>query len=216
MPLVQTQAPSIEPITLAQAKSHMRVDADLTSDDALITLLITAARVYAETYTQRSFITQKWRLVMDCFPGGSLVPGTYFGAGVPYSNPRNALLFPQGPVQSVDSIVYLDMSGTQQTVSAPGLPDYAIDLSGPVPRMAPGFGKIWPIPLPQIGSVQVNFTAGYGDTADKVPAGICQWLLLRVGTLYENREEVALMNRGKVEPLPYVDTLLDPYTVRWA
>jgi uncharacterized phiE125 gp8 family phage protein len=191
MAAVRTQDPAVEPISLDDAKNHMRVDPDMTDDDALIGLLITSARLYAESQTGRSFITQKWRLVMDCFP--------------------QFVQFEFGPVQSVDSIVYTDMAGVQQTITAPAAPNYAIDLSGVLPRMTPGFGRIWPIPLPQIGSVQVNYTAGYGATPADVPAGIRQWLLLRVGTLYENREEVAILTRGKVEPLPYVDALLDPY-----
>lgn len=36
--------------------------------DALITMLIAAARQYAEQLTKTSFITQQWSLVMDAFP----------------------------------------------------------------------------------------------------------------------------------------------------
>jgi len=46
-----------------------------------------------------------------------------------------------------------------------------------------------------------------------VPKGIVSWMLLRLGSIYQNREEVALLNRGKIEALPYVDGLLDPYRV---
>jgi uncharacterized phiE125 gp8 family phage protein len=44
-----------------------------------------------------------------------------------------------------------------------------------------------------------------------VPDGIRSWMLLRVGTLYENREEIAILTKGKAEQLPYVNALLDPY-----
>lgn len=40
-------------------------------------------------------------------------------------------------------------------------------------------------------------------------------MLLRLGALYENREEVSAMRQGKIEPLPYVDRLLDAYRVIW-
>ncbi|WP_439891598.1 head-tail connector protein [Ralstonia sp. 25C] len=46
-----------------------------------------------------------------------------------------------------------------------------------------------------------------------VPEGIRNWILIRVGSLYENREEVAILNRGKVEELPFIDGLLDPYRI---
>lgn len=204
MPLLQTQAPSTEPVTLAEAKNHLRVDYD--DDDLLIAMLIGAARRYAETYTARSFITQKWRLVLDSFPGPSLIGVPY---GVPYSLPAHAILLERGIVQSIDSITYTAMDGTTQTMPSA---NYVADLSGALARITPVFGQIWPIPLPQIGSVRVDYTAGYG-VASEVPEGIKQWILMRINTLYENREEVAILSRGKVDPLPFVDCLLDPYRV---
>jgi uncharacterized phiE125 gp8 family phage protein len=127
-------------------------------------------------------------------------------AGVPFSLPGHAILLNKSPVQSVTSIKYLDMSGVQQTMPPT---DYVVDTSTEPARITPVFGKIWPISLPQIGSVEITFIAGYSA----VPEGIKSWIKLRVASLFENREEVALMNRGKVELLPYVDGLLDPYRV---
>lgn len=207
MPLIQTVAPSEEPVSLVDAKNHLRVDTDLTQDDVLINLLIGAARRYAEMYCNRSFITQQWRLVLDSFPGNAMY-GVPFG--ITFSLPGNAILIERGPVQSLDSIIYTAMDGAEVTMPAA---DRIAELSGGLARVTPRFGKIWPIPLPQIGAVKVNFTAGYGAMASDVPEGIRQWILLRVSSLYENREEVAVMQRGNVSPLPYVDGLLDPYRV---
>ena len=207
MPLIQTVAPSEEPVSLVDAKNHLRVDTDLTQDDVLINLLIGAARRYAEMYCNRSFITQQWRLVLDSFPGNAMY-GVPFG--ITFSLPGNAILIERGPVQSLDSITYTAMDGTEAAMPAA---DWIAELSGGLARVTPRFGKIWPIPLPQIGAVKVNFTAGYGAMASDVPEGIRQWILLRVSSLYENREEVAVMQRGNVSPLPYVDGLLDPYRV---
>jgi len=207
MPIVQTVAPAAEPITRAEAKLHLRLDDDLTADDALIDTLISAARAYAEAYCGRSFITQQWRLVLDTFPSPQS-----FGVpwGQPWSIPPQAIQLERGPVQSVESVRYLDMGGVLQTMPAG---QYTVDLASPMPRITPIFGAIWPISLPQIGAVQVNYTTGYGAAASNVPAGIRQWLLLRVATLYRNREEVAVLGRGSVAALPFVDTLLDPYRV---
>lgn len=210
MPLAQTSAPGTEPLALADVKNYLRVDSDLTQDDTLIALLIGAARRYAEHYTGRSFISQGWKLTMDSFPGYGITGAPW---GVTYSHPRQAVLLEKGPVISVDSIVYTGMDGSTVTVTTPAAPDYAIDLTGAMPRITPGFGKVWPIPLPQIGAVAINYTAGYGATAASVPEGIRQWMLMRVSSLYENREEVAILGRGKVEALPFVDSLLDPYKV---
>ncbi len=193
MPIVQTAAPAVEPVTRAEAKVFLRLDSDLTADDSLIDTLIEAARRYGESYCNRSFIQQSWRLVLDAFP----------------CQPWGIRL-ERGPVSAVTTVKYLDMGGTLQTMPST---DYATDLVAPEPRITPVFGKIWPIALPQIGAVQVDYVAGYGAAAANVPAGIKSWMLMRVATLYRNREEVAILGRGKVDPLPFVDALLDPYRV---
>lgn len=205
MAYVQTTGPSVEPLTLAEAKAHLRVD--VSDDDTLITALIMAARQYAEQLTGLSFCTQSWTYFADSFPG-------YGVMGVPwgqeYSHPGNAFLLEKGPINSIDSVKYLDMQGTLQTLSSSV---YTSELSGQLGRVAPKFGQIWPIALPQIGAVQVAFTAGYGD-ASKVPQGLKNWMLLRVGALYENREEVISGRSITVTPLSFVDSLLDPYQIK--
>lgn len=64
--------PAIEPITLEEAKQHMRVDGN--DDDSLISALITAARQRAEEYTKRAFITQSWELALDSVSGKVYLP----------------------------------------------------------------------------------------------------------------------------------------------
>jgi len=196
--LIQLSAPAQEPVTLADAKNHLRIDADITQDDALIQMLITAARIYGETLTGRSFITQQWRMVLDAFPGG-------WGG-----NPGNVIELDRGTVQSVDAITYLSTGGTWLAMAPATI---ATDLASMPGRVSPIFGAIWPIPMPQIGSVRVDYTAGYGLNPTDVPAGIRQWMLVRLTTLYEHREEVEVVARGKLEPLPFIDGMLDPYTV---
>lgn len=198
--LVQTTAPAVEPLTLADARLHLKLAADETDEDSLIEdVLIPAARRYAETATRRSFITQGWRLVLDCFPC--------------------CIELEKGPVQRIDSITYRDIAGVTQTITwaAPANSvqrssdgTLVADLSGDVPTITPAFGNVWPIPMPEAGAVAVNFTAGYGDAATDVPEGIRHWMLLRINSLFENREEAA---PGIVSPMPWVDGLLDPYVV---
>ena len=66
MPSVLVTAPAAEPLTLAEAKLHLRVDD--TADDALIGALITAARQHAEHDTRRALVTQTWKLALDASP----------------------------------------------------------------------------------------------------------------------------------------------------
>lgn len=214
----RTLAPTGEPVSLAECKAAMSVDADLTADDALIEALISGAREYVEDYCNRSLLTQKWCLTLDSFMDvSSRGSGPFLGS----------VLLEKAPVQSVDTIVYVDMAGVTQTITAPGTSGqtstvaneqkFVVDLNGPLGKVAPAFGCIWPITLPQMSAVKINFTAGYGalDSAGNslVPMGIRNWIKMRVATLYQNREEVAVMPRGKVEALPYVDRLLDGFVV---
>jgi len=172
-----------EPVSLAEAKLHLRVDVD--DDDALIGSLISAARQAAETLN-----TARWKLLLDAFPCPTV-------------------LLAKCPVQSVVSIQYLDMNGMSQMMP---VVDYVVDTACEPARISPVFGKTWPPTLPQIGAVTVTFDAGYG-AASAVPEGLKSWIKLRVGSLYAHREEMSILMRGRIDPLPFVDGLLDPYRV---
>lgn len=204
MPMQLITPPAAEPVSLAEAKLHLRVDFD--EDDALIQALISAARQAAEMLTQRQLVTARWRMVLDSFPGPSLM-------GVPvgqtFTLPGHAILIPKSPLQSVVEIRYLDMAGVSQVMPSA---HYTVDKACEPARITPVFGQIWPVALPQIGAVSVTFDAGYGSAAD-VPEGLKSWIKLRLGSLYAHREEVASMARGRIDPLPFVDGLLDPYKV---
>lgn len=212
MPLLRLTQPAAEPIDLVTAKQHLRVDADLTGDDTLILAYITAAREYAEHEAGRTFVSSQWQLVMDAFPGGvgGLIPSGVMTT--PWSLPAQAVQLERGPLISVGSITYTAMDGTTATMPPA---DYAVDLTGPIPRITPGFGKVWPIPLPQIGAVRITYTAGYGTTAAEVPACVKAWMLTRIASLYEHRGEVMAERGITVQPLPWVDRLLDPIRVVW-
>lgn len=204
MPLQLVTPPAEEPVSIIDAKLHLRVDFD--EDDTLIASLISASRQAAETLTGCQFVTARWKLVLDSFPGPSLM-GVL--AGQALTLPGHAILLPKCPVQSVLAINYLDMNAVLQTMPAS---TYTVDTACEPARITPVFGQIWPLALPQIGAVTVTFDAGYGAPSD-VPEGIKIWIKLRVGSLYAYREEVAVTSGGRIETLPFMDGLLDPYKV---
>lgn len=98
MPLQLVTPPAGEPVSLAEAKQHLRVDGD--DDDLLIGSLIAAARQAAETQTGRQLITARWKLVLDAFPG----PLMQSPSGASFTLPGHAILLAKCPVQSVVSI----------------------------------------------------------------------------------------------------------------
>lgn len=215
-----TQAPAEEPVTVDEAKLHLRVTD--SSEDTLITMLISAARIHAENVCRRVFVTQKWDLFLDAFPYYTyygVIPGyvpvdqlpsawmTMRNYAVRFRGSKIDIPFPR--LQSVDAVKYIDANGVLQTMDPSA---YVVDAISEPGVLTPKTGTYWPDTENTTNAVQISFTAGYGGAVD-VPAGIKSWILLRVGALYENREEVSVATRVTVQELPYVDTLLDPYRI---
>jgi uncharacterized phiE125 gp8 family phage protein len=221
MPIQLLAGPSVEPVSLAEAKAHLRVD--IADDDALIAALIVTARQCAETITRRALVTQQWLLATDRFPSpmaGRLTEywlGQQWGlAGMggvsqfPVTDRTGyGFLLPLCPLQSVDSIQYTDTGGGISTMA---VTDYKVDSVSEPARILPAYGKAWPTTRQEINAVQITFTAGYGLAA-AVPQGIKAWMLLRIGSMYQHREEQALLERATLSPQPFVDRLLDPFRV---
>lgn len=221
MPIKIIVQPAVEPVTLAEAKLHLRVDID--DDDTLINMLIGAARIAAENICRRAFVTQQWTLYLDAFPRQNfygVLPGyapldqyipsvlqAQRGYAIRFRGGKIELPFPS--LQSVQSVKYLDITGTSVTLD-PSL--YTVDNASEPGVLTPAPLQFWPDTQNIMNAVQISYTAGYGD-ASQVPAGIKSWILLRVGALYENREEVAVGQRIVVLELPFVASLLDPYQI---
>lgn len=155
-----TVPPANEPLTLSEAKLHLRVD--LNDDDALIDALIVAAREQAEFLTGQRLITQTWEV--------ELVAGEHMGL--------EGLL----PIQSITS-------------TSP----YALD-------------EHWPPTLISTEAATITLVCGFGG-AGAVPKSIRQWMLLRIGALYEHRESLSIATGITALPHGVADGLLDPWRV---
>lgn len=169
MGLTLATAAEIHPVSLAEAKAHLRVDID--DDDDLIGQLIEAAVDAAQIFTRRQFIEAEFIWTADRFPSGS-----------------KAIELPRPPLISVESITYIDDDGEDVEMD---VADYVVDetdLTGG--RVTPAYEATWPLARNTPASVRVAFTAGYGDEASSVPAGIRAAIKLIIGHLYENREAV--------------------------
>lgn len=220
MPSILVTGPSEEPVSLAEAKLHLRVDDN--ADDALISALIVAARQHAENDTRRALVTQTWRQVWDQFPAPGVNIGSANWYGPQWGNTPGPLTtlradgrtgfemyLDHSPIVSVDSLQYIDQDGVTQTLASSG---YKLDNVTAPARLVPAFGTTWPSTRNEINAVSVTYTCGFGG-ASAVPETIKRWMLLRIGALYENREEV-LSGRGiSLAPMPFVDSLLTPYRV---
>lgn len=68
MPLILTDGPAVEPVTLAEAKAHLRVDG--TAEDTLIGSLIVTSRLHVEAAMGLALVTQSWSVFLDAWPPG--------------------------------------------------------------------------------------------------------------------------------------------------
>lgn len=189
MPKVLVTPPVAEPVSLSEAKLHLRIDDN--ADDVLIGALITAARQHAEHDTRRALVSQTWKQVLDQFP----------------SEEDTAISLGLAPVASVVSVLYIDADGQEQTL-APSA--YKLDKITEPCRLVPAYGTSWPSTRSEINAVSITYTCGYG-APEVVPESIKRWMLLRIGALYEYREEVLAGRNIMLAPLPFVDALLAPY-----
>jgi uncharacterized phiE125 gp8 family phage protein len=178
-------APTVEPITVSELKSHCRIDA--SDEDTILATYITAARMQAENYLEIALISQTWDLYLDGFPEAFVL---------------------RSPVVSVSSVNYYDQSGALLTLSSDA---YLVDSASMPCYITPAYGTTWPTPRAIPNAVWVRHVAGYGATAASVPQSIRHWILMRAASMYLHREDATVLPRGKVEKLAFVDSLLDPY-----
>lgn len=152
-------APTVEPVSVAEAKLHLKVD--ISDDDALIGALITAAREECEHLTDRAIAEQTLALLLDSFPA----------AGIK---------LPRPPVSSITAVEYVDSDGATQTLAGAA---YYLDDAQEPSWVLPAYDTSWPSTRGDANAVVVTYEAGYATC----PEALRAWILLRVGTLYVTR-----------------------------
>jgi len=197
--------PTAEPVTLAEACGHLKIG--VGSDDTYVTGLITAARVYAEMFTRRAFLTQEWEQYFHSFPRAGIFPDRH---QLQYSEHAHhwfiRLLRP--PLQTVEFIKYVDTGGNVVTLD-PSL--YVVYTQSEPARISPIFGGFWP-PTRITGTaanpfpVTVRHKSGFGDTASAALSAepkfqvVKTFIMQAIGHWYYNREPVVA---GSVSELPH-------------
>jgi uncharacterized phiE125 gp8 family phage protein len=192
-------AATVEPVSLSDMKLHLRVDH--STDDSLISALISGARDYVERQTRRTLVHTTYRQTMDWFPDGPIellrspASTTAVGGSYSYAMPR---------------IRYYDINGDLQTLTHAG-GDFELDLDNNPPRLQLTPMDTWPnTENGKANAVEVDYVAGFGATAASVPALLVQCIKLLVGHWYENRSAVQPGFGGEV-PLA-VDSILKIYS----
>lgn len=160
-----------------------------TTEDTILTALITAARERAEAITRRALITQTWDAWLDKFPSA------------------NFFKLPFGKLQSVTSLAYKDDDGTETTMTV--TTDYLVDSDSDPGRIVLPYGESWPsFTAYPYNPIKCRFVCGYGATSASVPAAIRTAIKMLVEDMYENRSarDTLTLNENRT-----VMALLQPY-----
>jgi len=165
-------APAVEPLSLDEARSFLRVEHH--DDDEVIAALTAGARIHVEVQTRRALITQSWRLSADAWPESGRIAVR------------------PGPLQALTGARIRDGEGDAQAID---LQAFVLDIGGSALVFAP-----WALPAPGriAAGIELDVTVGYGDTANDVPEPLRQAIRLLIAHWYENRGSVA----GGTTPLP--------------
>lgn len=186
-------AATTEPVSLVEARSHLRIESfgspEAHPDDGYVSALITVAREWCEKYTGRALASQTIEMALDDFP-------------------EDAIELPLTPVTSITSVKYIDEDGIEQTLSNTyyGLDDY----SQPNWLLLKS-GFKWPDTNGGANNVKIRMVVG--NTSANIPKPITAAMFLIIGNLYENRtEDQVATARASFNSLPLgVYNLLQPY-----
>lgn len=135
-------APTAEPISTAEAKTHLNIASAFTSDDTLIAGLVTAAREHVEAVSGHTLVLTTLELRLDDFPAGDRVK------------------LPGGPLRSIVSVKYLDKDSVSTTWAASG---YFADTHEHPGYLLLDYDSDWPsdfTALPK-NAVRIQYRVGY-------------------------------------------------------
>lgn len=184
-----------DPVSLEQAKLHLREDSDDFNDQ--IEAFIEAATDMAEGFQGRALVDQTWDLYLDQWPCA-----VWEGLRRVY-----AIKIPKPPLIEVEGVFTLDSSGAEQPLDAAL---YTVDTANEPGRIVLKSGS-WPT-LPDLpNAVRVRFRAGYLDqtvspAVENVPQATKAAILIIVGDLFANRESVVIGQT--VAKVPYAADVL--------
>ena len=187
--LTRQTAPAVEPVTLSEAKAHLRVDTD--TDDTYITGLIRAAREWVEEYLDRTLVHTQWVMRFDRFPPD----GTH------------DVELPRPPMVASGTATTVTLSYTLEdgTTATYGTASFRVDRASTPGAVKTNYAGTWPPHRQDDNAISVTWWGGYGPSGSDVPQGVKNAMLLYIHELYEKR--------GNAEPPAAAKALLDAY--RW-
>ncbi len=188
MGLILKTPPTTDPVTLLEAKAHLNVLSDI--DDDLIKFLISVATEQAEEITNRQLMRATYEMTMDILP--------------------DRFEIKKPPLHAVEKIEYIPDGLSSYVLLDPSM--YMVDTTVEPGVVIRRNDVTYPAISWMVNAVRVTFTAGYEDAAS-VPKSIKQWMLIRIATLFEHREEVVIGTIVTPIKNDYNDYLISKYRV---
>lgn len=183
MPSILITPPAVEPVSLAEAKAHLRVVS--ADEDQLIAALIDSARRIAEARSGLLFIQQTWKAYLDDWPPGGVID------------------LPLAPVSSVADVAVL---GEDDIAAIIDPAHYFADTASRPARLVLRGSRAWARPGRVANGIAITLNVGFGAAATAVPAPLRQAMLVLIAHWFEHR------GNADPPPLPLtVDSLLAPY-----
>ena len=161
--------PCVEPVSLEEAKSFLKIEERVTYHDRSVREAIKASRCAIETFTGRALIAQTWQLMYE----PSHISDTSWWEGIKigsYYKETGKLRLPKPPVLSVSKV----------SINNKEVPSTGWSLKGQ---------HLVLDPLCINQSLIVHFNAGYGVRAEDVPAELRHALLMYVKLMVESQGE---------------------------
>ncbi len=173
--------PSIEPVSLAEAKLHLRVDHG--DDDTLISNLIISCRQLVESHLNMALIEQTWLWAFDRWEDVAKFKTSANNVVLPFTTGGGRYVsVPRGVISAVVSINTYDEN---DTATPWDIPNVIIDQGDG--RICLRYGTVWPKPSRSSLGVEIIYKAGFGASADDVPAPIRHAVLNMVAYYYDLR-----------------------------
>lgn len=159
--------PAVEPVTLAEAKQHCRVDT--TNDDAYIGSLITAAREWCEAYCDETYVHTQYRMTLDSFP--------------------TEIELPRPPMATSGTATAVSVTYTMenQATAVLSTAEYRVDRDSTPGVLRTLYNGSWPSHLLDYNAVSVTWWGGKGADGSAVPQRVRNAILWLVGYWYERR-----------------------------
>lgn len=158
--------PTDLPVTLAEAKMRLRIDADDDLPDLEAIIRGAVSMVDGPNGIGVGLVTQTWTRAYDAFEAKMALPGW--------------------PVQSVSAVRYVDQDGQVQTLDAAA---YRVTTAFEPALVEPAYGTSWPSTRIQTAAVEIDYVVG--TAASLVDQGLRNAVLMIAAHLHEHRGVMA-------------------------